>query len=64
MVTPKNRLADGEAPLLCRQHGIPQGPARAAARRSTRAITAACHRYNSIIWNANIVHGGLLALIK
>jgi hypothetical protein len=35
MVTPKNRLAGGEAPLLCRQHGIPQGPARADARRST-----------------------------
>lgn len=35
MVTPKNRLAGGEAPLLCRQHGIPQGPERADARRST-----------------------------
>jgi hypothetical protein len=35
MVTPKNRLAGGEAPLLCRQHGIPQGPVRADARRST-----------------------------
>jgi hypothetical protein len=35
MVTPKNRLAGGEAPLLCRQHGISQGPARADARRST-----------------------------
>ena len=41
MVTPKNRLAGGEAPLLCRQHGIPQGPARADARRSTGRDTRA-----------------------
>src|SRR5437016_217371 len=35
MVSSKNRLAGGEAPLLCRQHWISQGPARADARRST-----------------------------
>ncbi len=61
MVTPKNRLAGGEAALLCRQHG--DSARTRAGRRAAinRAITAACHRYNSIICNAN---GGLLAPIK
>ena len=64
MVTPKIRLAGGEAPLLCRQHGIPQGPARADARRSTGRSPQRVIGTTPLFGMRNIVHGGLLAPIK
>ncbi len=43
MVTPKNRLADGEAPLPCHQHGIrkdPRGPARSDQPGDHRSVSS------------------------